>query len=108
MSFKLSMQDDELIGHCLVDSGQIMLIDPCYVWNDDFNYGGEPTGQPYDKACRITATKGAGEIKGGIVTRTAFGDGRYPVYAHKVDDVIDSVTIYFDVPEEDEWDLEDE
>ena len=30
------MTDGTLVGHCGVDSGQIMLIDPCYVFKDDF------------------------------------------------------------------------
>lgn len=89
---------EQLIGYCGVDSGQILLIDPCYVWDDDFALGNEPTGLPYDKACRITCDSdlGAGEVEGGVVTRTAYGDGQYPVYAHMVGNTVHSVTIYFD------------
>lgn len=89
---------EKLIGHCGVDSGQILLIDPCYVWDDDFALGDKPTGLPYDKACRVTCESddGAGEVEGGVVTRTAWGDGRYPVYAQMSGNTILSVTIYFD------------
>ena len=89
----------ELIGHCGVDSGQILLIDPCYVYDDDFRADTDPTGGPYDEACRITLSdKGAGETSHyGVVTRTAWGDGAYPVYAEKGrNGQILSVTIYFD------------
>ena len=34
----------KLIGHCGVDSGQILLIDPCYVYKDHFIGGENPTG----------------------------------------------------------------
>ena len=62
----------ELVGHCRVDSGQILLIDPCYV-----------EGIDYDKICNITLSDSqAGETKEmGVAVATAFGDGSYPVYA---------------------------
>lgn len=70
-----------LAGYCGVDSGQILLIDPCYVWKDPFNLGGEPTGGDYDASARITLSdKGYGPVAGGVVTSTAYGDGSYPVY----------------------------
>lgn len=95
---------EKIIGYCGVDSGQILLIDPCYVWDDDFNPNGEPTGLPYDTACRITISdKGAGEVANGVVTGTYHGDGNYPVIAE-----MDSsgrilrVTIDFDPQDEEE------
>ena len=73
---------EKIIGYCGVDSGQILLIDPCYVWDDQFNADGEPTGGDYDTACRITLGKDrAGEVAGGVVTSTLHGDGSYPVIA---------------------------
>lgn len=73
---------EKLIGYCGVDSGQILLIDPCYVWSDNFDPDGEPTGGNYDAACRITLSdSGAGEVAGGVVTGTYDGDGVYPVTA---------------------------
>ena len=94
---------EKIIGYCAVDSGQILLIDPCYVWDDDFSPNGEPTGLPYDTACRITISdKRAGEVAGGVVTGTAWGDGSYPVTAEfdSAGNVL-RVTIDFD-PQEDE------
>lgn len=93
---------EKIIGYCGVDSGQILLIDPCYVWDDNFNVGGEPTGGNYDAACRITlGDNGAGEVAGGVATRTAYGDGAYPVTATYSGNRIVSITIDFD-PQEDE------
>jgi hypothetical protein len=79
-----------LIGSIGVDSGQMMLCDPCYIessWENEtidfknidqyagkFNYGG---------ACQATLSdKGAGILEDGIgaVCATGFGDGSYNVY----------------------------
>ena len=87
---------EKVIGYCGVDSGQILLIDPCYVWSDDFIPGGEPTGGDYDAACRITLSdQKAGEVAGGVVTSTTWGDGLYPVTAKFDGKRIVSVTIDF-------------
>ena len=95
---------EKLIGYCGVDSGQILLIDPCYVWDDNFTGIGEPTGGNYDAACRITLSdQQAGEVAGGVVTSTAYGDGSYPVTATYSGNRIVSITIDFD-PQEDEDD----
>lgn len=72
-----------LIGSCGVDSGQIMITDPCYVIGDDF------TDADYEKVCEITlAEEGAGFLpfaKGhegkAVVSSSGIGDGFYPVYA---------------------------
>jgi len=77
------MPKGELIGHCGVDSGQILLIDPCYVYKDDFTGGDTPTGGDYDECCRITLSEGAGQTQLGVVTSSGYGDGVYPVYAQK-------------------------
>ena len=105
------MPDGTLVGHCGVDSGQIMLIDPCYVFKDDFLPKSEATGGPYDEACRITIAMGAGEhTLGGVVTRTYIGDGNYPVYADMEGNRVKSVTIVFDDGgwEEDDWEDEED
>jgi hypothetical protein len=67
----------KLIGHCGVDSGQILLIDPCYVYNDEYGSGGD-----FDECCQITLSDDkAGQTTLGVVTSTYSGDGVYPVYA---------------------------
>ena len=104
----------ELIGEVAVDSGQLMITDPCYIdgeWrrehvtsigmngpNDTavFSYS-------YDGACRSTGSEsGYGNLsfmkgyKGaGVVFATAWGDGMYPVYAEKHDGR--NVRIYINV-----------
>jgi hypothetical protein len=67
------------VGVCGVDSGQIMLIDPCYVID----------GSQYEAACKATldTENGVGQMDGhestrlGVCTSTGWGDGVYPVYA---------------------------
>lgn len=95
-----------LIGHCSVDSGQILICDPCYVIGDEY---GE---DEYKNICEVTLDKsrfikGAGQVMNGhaVASGTVWGDGRYPVYA-EVDDkgTVLSLTIEFDEqPEEYEW-----
>lgn len=110
---------EKIIGYCSVDSGQILLIDPCYVWDDPFDMHGEPTGGAYDAACRITlGEQGGGQHPQlGVVASTLHGDGSYPVTATFVNGRIASLTIDFDHdgdPEdegcwecgESEWDCE--
>lgn len=69
----------QLIGHCAVDSGQVMIVDPCYVIKD---YKSGQAENEYTEVCDMTLSEaGHGEVLGGFVTRTLYGDGRYPVYA---------------------------
>lgn len=81
------------IGEFSVDSGQLLLVDPCYLneWVDDgddvdFNKFGEFS---YDGACSETSSeKGYGQLGGlnALVVSTGYGDGVYPVYAKKNED----------------------
>ena len=81
------------IGFCPVDSGQILLVDPCYLkdWIDneydskhkkqDFSYAG---------ACAATTNKECGgQLKKGkiplaVAVESGWGDGLYPVYVEYV------------------------
>jgi hypothetical protein len=47
----------ELAGFCGVDSGQLILVDPCYAFLDDYE-GREtnPSGGNYDAICRVSLT----------------------------------------------------
>tara|TARA_R110001599_G_scaffold12873_1_gene59834 strand:- start:79 stop:585 length:507 start_codon:yes stop_codon:yes gene_type:complete len=88
----LHNSDIILIGHCPVDSGQIMITDPCYLdkWIDN-DYENEVDFHEfsYNTACHLTNTFDFSELpkltyrKGGsaVVSRTGWGDGNYPVYA---------------------------
>lgn len=102
------------IGEVGVDSGQLMVTDPCYIdqqWKreqfelecsqehaDDTLYG-----YSYNGACNATLNgDGHGKLAfelghagAGVAFRTAWGDGAYPVYAEKHDGRI--VRIYVNV-----------
>lgn len=80
-----------LVGHCGVDSGQIMLSDPCYVkqFVDEMENGKEfsseltkPFPYTYNGACSATIQDNAGELGGGlgVVVTSGYGDGSYPVF----------------------------
>jgi hypothetical protein len=65
-----------LVGHCGVDSGQILIVDPCYVLADNYEDNG-----PYRQCCDVTlGDDSAGEAALGVATATNYGDGNYPVY----------------------------
>lgn len=80
----------KLAGYCGVDSGQIMVIDPCYAFKD--NYTGNDstvTGGNYDAICRVSIADTFGEFplpangyygNIGVVTSSGYGDGCYPVF----------------------------
>ena len=83
----------DLIGYVGVDSGQMMVGDPCYLdkWggNKFTSFGGggvktTPTGTyDYDGACTATCSEGSVGILGNglaAVSPTGFGDGQYGVY----------------------------
>ncbi len=65
----------ELVGHVLIDSGQVAIIDPCHV--DD------PT-LTYDEFCVL-----------GVCSSTGYGDGSYPVYAKMQDGRVARLIIEF-------------
>ncbi len=86
-----------LIGEVGVDSGQLMVCDPCYITgefeSDEFRPDKPDTAGnypfTYNGACGATLSdERAGQL--GRVTGVAFssglGDGVYPVYATIVDD----------------------
>lgn len=101
----------KLIGHACVDSGQLVIIDPCYLseWKDgDFIGHLDPDSEvanSYDECCRVTCSDAqAGEVmKGlGVVTSTGWGDGEYPVYATFYGNRIAKIEIDFDIEPEEE------
>lgn len=108
------------IGEIAVDSGQIMIVDPCYI-NADFvkefdpgqlgEFDESPTQDEYemnyDGCCNATLNKdGYGAIgRGGLglACRTLWGDGGYPVYAETDSNGrVKTITIDFDPVPDDE------
>jgi hypothetical protein len=85
-----------LIGHCGVDSGHLVLVDPCYIMpsdtrkleDDQMDYGqlhkslfGKDGIGPESKELVFSGIAG-----NGVVFSSGIGDGNYPVYAKIVDD----------------------
>jgi hypothetical protein len=90
----------DLIGTIGVDSGQMMLCDPCYVdsWDrDDGTFADDAMGREkpehtnfsYAGACNATLSKQKAGILGrgtGAVCSSGFGDGSYGVYIKRSDE----------------------
>jgi hypothetical protein len=102
------------VGNVFVDSGQIMIGDPCYInkdWSDEFATD-KPGEFSYAGACTATLSEqGYGVLGGGtgFACSTRWGDGNYPVFAEfdHTGRVI-SLTVHFDWdPEDDEDEDED-
>jgi hypothetical protein len=97
----------KVVGHVAVDSGQVMIVDPCYVLPD--------TGLR-DEIFEVNEKSTAGEFLAagiggtGVSAFSGFGDGSYPVVAEFIDKGkwgvrVKSLTITFirdDDEEEDE------
>jgi hypothetical protein len=105
-----------LIGHVGVDSGQVIVTDPCYLsdWKaDEFDGTEAPKTYSYSGACAATLNDNGGDEIGigtqGVASRTCFGDGSYPVYQIIGDDgsvrglFVDFDAITADDDEEDEY-----
>ena len=83
-----------LIGELGVDSGQLVVCDPCYIdgeWKNekDFNPENPKHNFSYNACCQATIAKErAGQLYYklgragiGVAFSTGYGDGTYPVYA---------------------------
>lgn len=85
------------IGVVGVDSGQLIVCDPCYLadyYDDEFdNPKAKPTDFCYSNVCKLTLDKeGAGQVNfnaghegRAVAFASGFGDGCYPVIAHYKD-----------------------
>ena len=109
---------EEIIGYFGVDSGTVMIIDPCYVLKDesepgvDFDHSTEylrtvmPTCEaPYYGGVVLDNYPDVPDM--GVVCRTLYGDGEYPVIAEfNSEGRIVRLTIDFDPDIEEEEDDE--
>lgn len=91
------IESTQQIGFVAVDSGQLMLCDPCYVIDffSDEEYNPQPADEngfypfSYNGACGATiSNEMAGQLHfnrgyagAGVAFATGYGDGLYPVYA---------------------------
>lgn len=118
----IDLKNAKLIGHIGVDSGQMMLTDPCYIessWDsndEEFAVDASDRETPehsnfsYAGACNTTLAKpSAGILDSGMgaVCSSGFGDGSYPVYVEYSDEGawgtrVKSMTIVFIGEDEDE------
>jgi hypothetical protein len=86
----------KLIGYVGVDSGQLLVCDPCYIeseWKRQshaLDLASPPNGEfSYEGCCRATVHGDrAGQLNysrghegAGVVFASGYGDGQYPVYA---------------------------
>jgi len=69
----------ELIGYCGVDSGQLMITDPCYALTDS-NYERVSEATLKDQTADVVISSVAGNC---IAFSTNTGDGQYPVYIER-------------------------
>lgn len=96
------------IGNVWVDSGQMMLGDPCYFssWKDGPAGFDRPGEYSYAGACTASCSDDkAGILGNGLaaVFSTGYGDGSYPVdVIYNSDGRVVAVTIRFDDGEEKE------
>lgn len=87
----LNDPDWVLLGKAGVDSGQLLVCDPCYIdsiWKkEDFDQkeGGEPKDKfSYNAVCKRTLKPdGGGQVNVGVAFGSGYGDGVYPVYGRK-------------------------
>lgn len=82
---------DDILGTVFVESGQLMIVDPCYLekWKAGDFIPDEPDANNYSEACNASlSSKGYGSILGGssIAFSSGFGDGEYPVYGKRDED----------------------
>ena len=84
----------EFVGHITVDSGQVIVGDPCYlkVWdgneNEPFTIEGQQGQYSYLGSCEATLSEdGFGTLNNGfaVALSSGYGDGTYPVYVKKND-----------------------
>ena len=86
----------KLVGHVSVDSGQVILTDPCYV-DEGFSYHellrgwGARFGGDVEREHAIP-----GPLDLGVVVETAWGDGVYPVFIEVQEGRVMRVTVEFD------------
>ncbi len=107
-----------LIGEVGVDSGQVMITDPCYVkdFKNDEPFlqenelsNGDNFAYSYSGCCDATCNAphhgqldyALGHPGAGVVSTTAYGDGVYPVYAEIEDNgTIAALIVEFIGPED--------
>lgn len=78
-----------LMGHVAVDSGQLLIMDPCYIdsmWEREEFDPDTPPKHPlsYNSVSQTTLDSKYGEmgLSWAVISRSGYGDGLYPVYGY--------------------------
>lgn len=102
----------KMLGYADVDSGQLCVVDPCYVLDDErytalIDQWDDRRLNPHGKEqLSVPVIKGYAT---GVNFNTAWGDGSYAVYGEvDSDGRILRVIIEMDGSDGDEWDVDDE
>lgn len=85
------------IGWVGVDSGQLFIVDPCYL--SSWRHGDYPADDDnsYHRVTSFMLEHNYGEVERGVVVSEFGGDGAFPVYAIENDDgLVVKVEIVFD------------
>lgn len=112
----------KLVGVCAVDSGQIMLTDPCYVkyFVDGEEYAPtvseETHPYSYNGACGASLSEagggqlrfGLGHAGAGVCVSTGIGDGLFPVYLEYDEEYGELMSVTIQFQSEEDWEDEDE
>ena len=84
----------EYVDSICVDSGQMGIYDYEHFSQIDADY--ERKEEWYDKVCGITLTDAYGIVDAqSVVSSSGYGDGRYPIYINKTDDLITAIKVVF-------------
>jgi len=104
----IDISDLDNIGYFMVDSGQAIIGDPCYLddweaqYTDFAEYKNSKGKYGYLGSCEATLNNGSGVLEGGkaIAFTTGHGDGYYPVYVeYNKEGYISKVVIDFELGE---------
>lgn len=105
------------VGQVPVDSGQVFVVDPCYVLEGDVTFETDEVGNmtvvednPYSRACAASLSDERagqfatnGRFSDAVCTSTGWGDGVYPVYVeYDNDGRVARLIVEFDFEMEDD------
>lgn len=97
-----------LLGYADVDSGQLCVVDPCYVLDEE-HYTTLIDQWEYESSAKEQhSVPLKSNYATGVNFHTAWGDGSYAVYGEIEDGRVMRVIIEMDGADGDEWDVDDD
>lgn len=107
VTFLTRQAEMERIGYVNVDSGTLMISDPCYVLHSEHD-NSEVIGNSWGEFCGLILDQIQGNGEGvefgdgmGVCVSTTYGDGTYPVFAVKTKNRVSGIYIDFEQEVED-------